>query len=238
MPRSRPHFKVHVSARTHPKTANVFGDNDLLAAYTRIGMLMVERYASKTDDTITVHKSEFGWITGRHRADVARKLLERLAEVSPMSFELDGEVARISLRNFSEKQGFRSKNVQEGSPSEHRAQNTEHIGESEEPEPPVPSPLSDSQVERLQALHPGLYTAHEVRCWYQHKLPAMKLRGITRYYRAAGSWFRNVNRAEIDLAVAWVEDRKIIEMKERLPAKAPVKGTDAEWAAMFEGGSE
>lgn len=90
----------------------VYPDNDLFALWTRLGIEAVERFADRTGDTFVLHKSELQTMCGRgkHRSDVARKSLERLAEVSPMSWERSGDVYRIHLPNFAKKQGFGKRN--------------------------------------------------------------------------------------------------------------------------------
>lgn len=94
----------------HAKMAVVYADNDLFALWTRLGVLAIERYADRTGDSFLVHDRELPHLTGRGRADVARRLLGRLADVSPISAEPDGDTWRITIPNLSEKQGFRPKN--------------------------------------------------------------------------------------------------------------------------------
>lgn len=119
MPRAKgpAHFKVLVNLGNHPKTAELFADNDLLAAYVRLGVLAVERFAQKTGDSFQVHDRELGTIFQKHRADVARKSLQRLAEVSPMSAERRGDVWSITFPNFAKKQGFRGAGVPRKGPT-------------------------------------------------------------------------------------------------------------------------
>lgn len=81
-------------------------DNDLLALYVRLGMLAIERFADRTNDTFIVSDRELPRLTGKYRADVARTLLERLADVSPTCVERDGDVWRITIPNLAKKQGF------------------------------------------------------------------------------------------------------------------------------------
>lgn len=100
------HFKVHCSVQNHEKTASMAADNDLFALWVRLGILAVERFANKTDDTFLVSDRELPRLTGKYRADVARTLLRRLADVTPTSAERDGDVWRITIPNFSKKQGF------------------------------------------------------------------------------------------------------------------------------------
>lgn len=100
------HFKVHCSARNHRKTAEMYSDNDLFATWVRLGVLAVERFADRTNDSFYVSDLELMAITGKGRLDVARTLLSRLAHVSPTSASRDGDVWLISIPNFRKKQGF------------------------------------------------------------------------------------------------------------------------------------
>lgn len=111
------HFKVHCSLKNHRKTAEMFVDNDMLAAYIRLGILSTERFAQKTGGTFMVHDRELGWIFGKHRADVARKSLQRLADISPISAERNGDVWSITIPNLAKKQGFGSQAVPKQSAS-------------------------------------------------------------------------------------------------------------------------
>lgn len=98
MGRFRPHFKSYISMRTHPKTAAMYGDNDLLATYTRIGHLMVERFAGRRGDMMVVHVRELLSLTDRPRMDSALNLLRRLAEVSPLEAFFWEEIEKSGKR--------------------------------------------------------------------------------------------------------------------------------------------
>ena len=115
MPRVKAHFKSHLSLGNHAKTAEMFADNDLLATWLRLGHLAVERRAALTNDIFIVRDEELQGLTGKGRIDVARKLLERLADISPISVECSANIWTITWPKFAEKQGFRLKNV--GPPS-------------------------------------------------------------------------------------------------------------------------
>ena len=110
MSRSAKHFKIHCSIRNHRKTVGLYTDNDLFAAYIRLGMMAVERFADRTGDSFLADRHDIEAITGKRRGDVALKLLERLANVTPTSVQREGEVWRIKLPKFAIKQGFRPRN--------------------------------------------------------------------------------------------------------------------------------
>jgi hypothetical protein len=94
----------------HPKTTAMWGDNNLLAMYVRLGVLAIERFADRSDNSFLVHDRELALITGNGRADIARRSLQRLADLSPMSVERQGDVWLITFPNLAERQGFHRKN--------------------------------------------------------------------------------------------------------------------------------
>ncbi len=110
MPRVKAHFKSHLSLGNHTKTAAMFADNDMLALWLRLGHLAMERRAARTADIFVVRDEELQGLTGKHRADVARKYLGRLADITPISVERRGDVWSIHWPNYAEKQGFDTKN--------------------------------------------------------------------------------------------------------------------------------
>ena len=110
VPRSVPHFKILTSIMNHPKTTAMWGNNELLSMYVRLGVLAIERFADRSDNSFFVHDRELALITGKGRADVARKSLRYLADISPISVEHQGDVWLITFPNLAERQGFKRKN--------------------------------------------------------------------------------------------------------------------------------
>ena len=110
MPRVKRHAKIHCSIGNHQKTADVYASNDLFSMYVRLLLLATERFADRHDDSFTIHESELRRITGKGRADVARKSLGQLADNSPITAERDGNIWRIGVPNFAKKQGFGLRN--------------------------------------------------------------------------------------------------------------------------------
>lgn len=72
--------------RTHPKTAAMYADNDLLATYHRIGHLLVERYAGRTSGCILVSGSELCVLTATAQVSGAVQRLRKLVDCSPVIF--------------------------------------------------------------------------------------------------------------------------------------------------------
>lgn len=162
------HFKVHCSVQNHEKTAAMAADNDLFALWVRLGILAVERFANKTDDSFIVSDRELPRLTGKYRADVARTLLRRLADVTPTSAEREGDVWRITIPNFSKKQMFGRPDDPSVSPSYSDSYSDPHSSSEEEkrreaaasplptaltPDPPVDPPPEKIRKKPKSQLH-------------------------------------------------------------------------------------
>lgn len=145
MPRVKPHAKIHTSLGNHRKTADMFASNDLLAAYTRVLLLAVERFADRNEDSFCVHASELCRITGTSRIDRAMKVMDQLVASSPVALTQlppSSDLASTQLRpssvltwkltipNFAIKQGFAARKGQE----------------TEDPPAPAPAPSSKPPV--------------------------------------------------------------------------------------------
>ena len=152
MSRVRPHFKAHLSITTHPKMAEVYGDNDLLACWLRLGITAMERFAGKTGGVFHVRDSELYGITGIGRADLARTCLRRLAHLGLICAEPHGDpkpqVWRIEWRNLPIKQGVVDKNVTGTAPEcDTSESDSESDSEEEGERTPIPEPGGGSQPE-------------------------------------------------------------------------------------------
>lgn len=223
MARPLPHFKVWTNISHHPKMAEIYADNDLLAFWTRLGVLAVERYASQDSDILRVHQNEISALAGGKRRDKAELSLNLLASKLELSCNKVGSYFQITFRNLSEKQGFAPKNGQELlTPNTKTNTNTKEVPPQPKSVPEttvkfgtVKPLLSNDLVLKLQALRPGgvEYAPEEIQAWYLKVLPSMKLRRVKNTKRAAGNWFQRVTREEIQSAVHWVEMQALDEVR-------------------------
>ena len=223
MARPKPHFKVWTNISHHPRMAEVYADNDLLALWTRLGVLAVERYASQDSDILRVHRNEISALAGGKRRDKAEATLNLLAGKLELTCNKVGSYFEIAFRNLSEKQGFGPTNEQElCTPNTKTKNKYKEVAAQEESDPPsgvkfgtVKPLLSSDFVLKLQALRPGgvEYTPEEIQAWYLKVLPSMKLRRVKNTKRAAGNWFQRVTRQEIQSAVQWVEMQALDEVR-------------------------
>jgi hypothetical protein len=218
--------------------AEVYADNDLLALWTRLGVLAVERYASQDSDILRVHRNEISALAGGKRRDKAELTLNLLASKLELSCNKVGSYFEIAFRNLSEKQGFGPTNEQElCTPNTKTNTNTKEVAAQEESDPPsgvkfgkIKPLLSSDFVLKLQALRPGgvEYTPEEIQAWYLKVLPSMKLRRVKNTKRAAGNWFQRVTRQEIQSAVQWVEMQALDEVR-----SAPAQKREMDDPAFF-----
>lgn len=126
-------------------------DNDVLACAVRLMAYLNTRWARDQLDneaagSATVSIVDLMAITGKRRADVARKLAERLADVVSISIEHRGEVSLISWAKFPSFQKFDSRNGPETapkSPAPISDLQSPYREEEEDPLTPVAEPTGD-----------------------------------------------------------------------------------------------
>jgi hypothetical protein len=166
LPRNKPHFKVRTSIANHEKMGAVWDDNELLAAWTRLGVLAVERFADRTGDSFVISSREITMVTGRERSDSAERVLRKLADSSPVVVEKRGHSWRITIPNFAKKQGFKERNRTEiGSPPTPAPTPTATKPKESEPEAP-------SRLLNLLSKLPG--EKDEKAAWLDHELPLIE----------------------------------------------------------------
>ena len=106
--KTRPHAKVHLSARTHRKTAGHFDDAEFRGQFLGLLMVAVEANSARVGGKLHLSRANVAWISGKRRADVALKSVQRLLNVLEYSWELQGEVLVTSIPKLAKKQGFDS----------------------------------------------------------------------------------------------------------------------------------
>jgi hypothetical protein len=104
----KPYCKIETSLLREP------WPDDVKLALVRLVMLMCDRWARDRimdpDEAcrITLSRAQIAEVSGKHRPDVARTLLERLANVASISLELRGDFASIYWPKLAETQGWAS----------------------------------------------------------------------------------------------------------------------------------
>jgi len=216
MPRVKPHFKLHVSIQNHQKTLGVYADDALLAMYTRIGVMAIERFADRTGDSFPCSAKDLCRLATTWPISNALRKLERLTTATPVRIDcLCGAPAvpgdcgscgtpaafRLSMPNFAKKQGFKERNGAEtgDSPTPDSAvspsTSQEHALRACRAEPQVGQ---DSPAETFLDEHPKLLNLlskqtgdeAEKRAWLNDEGPVLE----ADYKAGRGTWMQLTTR--------------------------------------------
>lgn len=102
------HFKLYCSMGNHRKTLGAYRDDRTLAAYARLGMLAIERYADRTEDEFLVSSLDLIRAFNVRTVQSALKRATVMAQLAPIRVALAPDVApdayRVSWPNFAKKQ--------------------------------------------------------------------------------------------------------------------------------------
>ena len=212
MARSRPHFKVHTTILHHDKMSGVVCDNELFGLYVKLGVLAIERYASRNANTFTVSHSELLGLTNRKRIDKALLVLSKLIDNSPLTIAYQTHNVSITFPNLLEKQGFHPNKVQESATS-YTNTNTKTYTYNDRDNDSV-NLISDSEIQTMIEVRPGgaRYEEREVRAWVEWITPQIALRGPKDPKRMLMSWWPNARRKAVDEALAWCATSKEYEV--------------------------
>ncbi len=178
MARTRPHFKVHLSLQSHRRAVGVYADNDLLAMFVRIGMMAVERFAAKTDDSFTCSGLDLERLAGCRGVANARRRLARLVDVTRITLVEEGghteatvrpegghaeatarprggqrnATWRLTMPNLSRKQGFQHENSTGTAASESESESESESDLTTSSDPPTLAPPAPELEPSTQAL--------------------------------------------------------------------------------------
>ncbi len=106
--KQRPHVKVHLSIRSHPRYAEVFEDPELRGIWLGLLLLGVQYHAAKTDNIVSLGLSDLVWCTGRAQRVHAECALNGLCVRMGWTVRQVGKRWEVHLRNLEDKQGFGS----------------------------------------------------------------------------------------------------------------------------------
>ena len=102
--RQRPHAKVHLSTRSHPRYGHVFEDLEGRAIIWGLWVLSVQYHAAQTDDEVTLGHGDMAWLTGRSQPRHALAALRRHADAMGYRVWDEGKRVRVHVRNLQQKQ--------------------------------------------------------------------------------------------------------------------------------------
>lgn len=216
----RPHVKVHLTARSHRRTAKIFADPEKRGILLGLWLAAGEAFAGKTADTVTLTRADLTFITGRRLLDPGRTSLQGVCDLIGYSLQPDGDLTVITVRNFAKKQGWHpaKRGVTPRTPppsesdsdtdTEKKSARAESRGRKRPPRTPdlftreSVEALEPAYFEQLIADRPDLAeavrTAAHARAWLLAVVPRMDAAGrYTDLRRTARSWFQNARQAEI-----------------------------------------
>lgn len=104
--KQKPHVKIHLSLMSHRKTVGHADSAEFRGQLLGLFMLAAQRFIGKTEGELHLSRNDIGWISGKRRADVALKSVQRLLDIMDYSHELKGEVLVTTLPKFAEKQYY------------------------------------------------------------------------------------------------------------------------------------
>jgi hypothetical protein len=84
MPRRPPHFKIFTTVRSDSKLRGLWGSDSLLAMYVRAGILCVERFADRTQDSCLVNRHDLMDVAATQPMANAIKKLRSLVAATPL----------------------------------------------------------------------------------------------------------------------------------------------------------
>jgi len=127
--KTRPHVRVHLTTRSHRKTAEVWSDPELRGMTVGLWQCASEAFAGKTGNRVHLDRTAVMWLTGRTQYAHAERALRALCARLEYPVSAHGALVVVEVRNFQQKQGYdsatRGAHSAPSAPSEDRGQRTE-----------------------------------------------------------------------------------------------------------------
>lgn len=102
--KTRPHVRVHLSARSHRRTGEVFQDVELRGMLVGLWMVAQAAYAGRTGNVVLLDRSQVMWIAGRAQFTPALRALHALCARMEYAVSAHGALTSVHIRNFEQKQ--------------------------------------------------------------------------------------------------------------------------------------
>lgn len=106
--KTRPHVKIHLSARSHPRYGAVFEDPESRGVIWGLWLIAVQYHAAQSGDEVALGQGELTWLTGRTQFRHALSALSTHCERMGYPVRVDGKRVVVQVRNLKRKQGFGS----------------------------------------------------------------------------------------------------------------------------------
>lgn len=106
--KQRPHAKVHLSIRSHPRYGEALEDPEARGIVVGLWVLAVQYHAAQTGDEVALGLGDLVWLTGRAQRAHALGALRAVCERMNYALREDGKRVIVQVRNLQRKQGFDS----------------------------------------------------------------------------------------------------------------------------------
>jgi hypothetical protein len=106
--KQRPHVKIHLSARSHPRYGEVFEDPETRGVIWGLWLLAVQYHAAQTGDEVALGYGDLAWLTGSEQRTRALRVLRASCARMGYTVREDGKRVLVTIRNLQRKQGFHS----------------------------------------------------------------------------------------------------------------------------------
>lgn len=171
----RPHVKVHLSTRSHPRYREVFEDLEGRAIIWGLWLLAVQYHAAQTHDCVTLGQSDLTWLSGRTQPRHALAAVRAQCELMEYRHWVEGRCLVVEVRNLLKKQGFDSaeRGATPRTPSASDSDSdsdTDLFSKEAETAPPDPDPVEPKSPARsplLNLLAKQTGTTREKELWLE-----------------------------------------------------------------------
>jgi hypothetical protein len=183
--KTRPHVKVHLTCRSHPRYGDVFEKPEDRGIAWGLWFLGVQYFAPNDDDQVTLGRGDLTWLTGRSQWASALNALRTLCERLEYPVSVHGQRVTVTIRNLQRKQGLDSalrigatRTPHSPEPEEYDYEYAERVGAAKPPHTPdslggetPPKRKRESKAPTLcsEDLTPEQWT--QIRSWRDRKHP-------------------------------------------------------------------
>jgi hypothetical protein len=137
--KQRPHVKVHLSCRSHPRYGEVFEDPEARGIVCGLWLLAVQYHAAQTGDEVALGLGDLVWLTGRAQRAHALGALRAVCERMEYAVRDEGKRVLVRVRNLQRKQGFTPRATAEPPQPDYASEEPKNQG-TEEPTLRGPAP--------------------------------------------------------------------------------------------------
>ena len=139
--KSRPHAKIHLTCRSHPRYGHVFENPEHRGIVWGLWLLAVQYHAPDDGGRVTLGRGDLAWLSGRTQWAFALNALRTVCELMDYPLTVEGQRVTVTIRNLQRKQGFASAR-RGATPRTHSTPEAEAEAEAESAASPPATPDS------------------------------------------------------------------------------------------------